>query len=255
MRRDYQHKLKGILGLSLQIAKADFKLRHEGSYLGILWYLLEPFLMFVILLSIRNLVGKGIESYPLYLLLGLIMFNFFRKATSDSVKAISGNGELIKSIKVDHEAFVVASVLKAVFSHIFEVIVFVAFLLFFKAPALNIVFYPLVFIFFCLFILGVAFTVSVIGAYVNDMENVWEVFTRLLWFATPIFYTAKSTLWLNFNLFNPVYYIITISREMIIYNRIPELWMILGMVAYSLAFFAGGIFIFERFKDRLAEIV
>ena len=77
--KEHFARLKSILGLSLQLAKARFKLRNEGSYLGIFWYLLEPFLLFVIILGIRSAFvgGSGGEDYPLYLIIGLVMINFF----------------------------------------------------------------------------------------------------------------------------------------------------------------------------------
>ncbi|MBD3260723.1 MAG: ABC transporter permease, partial [Candidatus Altiarchaeales archaeon] len=75
-------KFKRLWGLSLSIAEAEFKLRNEGSYLGILWYLLEPLLMFILLLFVfSKSLGQDIPHYPLYLLVGIIVFNFFQKVT------------------------------------------------------------------------------------------------------------------------------------------------------------------------------
>lgn len=248
-------KLKSILGLSLQLAKADFKLKNENSYLGTLWYLLDPLLMFAILLTIRRLVGKGIEHYPLYLLLGLIIFNFFRKTTGSACSAIQNNANLIKSIKLDHEVFVIAILLKSIFSHFFEMALFAVFLVVFKVPVLNIVFYPLIFGFFCLFVFGVSCIVSTVGVYISDFKNVWSVLLRLLWFATPIFYSAKLQLPFNFKAFNPMYYYITVARKAIVYNQAPEAWMVFGLIAFSLGFFIFGILIFKSFKNKFAELI
>ena len=75
-------RLKKFIELSFALAKAQFKLRNEGSYLGIFWYILNPIFIFSLLLLIFSTrVGQGIPHYPLYLLLGIIMFNFFQTAT------------------------------------------------------------------------------------------------------------------------------------------------------------------------------
>ncbi|TKJ17514.1 hypothetical protein CEE44_03185 [Candidatus Woesearchaeota archaeon B3_Woes] len=249
------HKLKSILGLSLQLAKAGFKLRNEGSYLGILWYLLDPLLMFVILLSIRNIVGVDIENYPLYLLLGLIMFNFFRKTTSESTGVMIGNAGLIKSVNINHEVFVVSTVFKNIFSHFFEILLLILLLILFNISPINVIFYPLIFAFFSFFVLGVSFVVSTIGTYFVDFARFWNVVTRVLWFATPIFYGANLDLPFNFNSLNPMYYFIKIARKIIIYNQIPRLWMIFGAILFSFILFFFGMFIFEKYKHKFAELV
>ena len=127
------HKLKGILGLSLSLAKANFKLRNEGSYLGIFWYLLEPLLMFAIILLItKNLGATNILDYPIYLLIGLIMFNFFNRVTILSTDAIKDNADFIKSIRINQESLIISNVLQFTFSHIFEFFVLILFMLFYQ---------------------------------------------------------------------------------------------------------------------------
>ena len=249
------HKLKSILGLSLQLAKAGFKLKNEGSYLGVLWYLLDPLLMFFILLTIRNLVGVGIEKYPLYLLLGLVMFNFFRKTTGESTGVIIGNAGLIKSVNINYEVFVVSTIFKNIFSHFFEILLLIVLFILFGVSPINVIFYLFIFIFFSFFVLGVSFIVSTIGTYLVDFARVWNILTRILWFATPIFYSSKLILPFNFSSFNPLYYFITIARKIIIYNQIPGLWMIFGMILFSLISFLFGLFIFKKYKNKFSELV
>ncbi len=253
--KKYWDKIKSILGLSLQLAKANFKLKNEGSYVGLFWYLLEPLLMFIIILTVRNLVGPDIPNYPLYLLLGLIMFNFFRTTTSDSTSAIIGNADLIHSTKINQEVFVVSSFLASVFAHIFEIIIFVISLLIFNVSILNIIFYPLIFLFFCFFVLGISFILSVISVYITDFGRVWGILTRFLLFATPIFYSSKLALPFNFNIYNPLYYFITIARGLIVYDRVFEAWIAFTAVIFSLLFFIIGFLIFEKFKDKLPEMI
>ncbi len=101
------NKLKSILGLSLSLAKANFKLRNERSYLGIFWYLLSPLAFFIIILIMSEIINlKPAKDYPLYLFLGLIMFNFFLNSTISSVKSMVNNSGFLKSIKISPESFV-----------------------------------------------------------------------------------------------------------------------------------------------------
>jgi ABC-type polysaccharide/polyol phosphate export permease len=245
------------LRLSIALAIADFKLRNEGSYLGVLWYLLNPLLMFSLLLFVfLGTFGKGVSNYPLYLLLGIIMFNFFRQATMETARTVFENKWLIKSINFPRQALIYSVVLKALFSHIFELIVFSFFLLFFKLPLISIVFYLLIVILFCFFIIGVSLILSTLIVYLVDLENIWLFATQLLWFATPIFYTVeKQTILFKLNLLNPMYYFITIARDVLIYTKTPELWMILGVVGYTVTTFLLGIIIFNKFGGEIAEMI
>lgn len=245
------------LNLSFALAKAEFKLRNEGSYLGIFWYLLNPILTFLVLLAVfSNEFGQNIPNYSLYLLLGIIIFNLFRQATTESTRIINENRWLIKSINFPRQALVGSIVLKTLFSHIFEIILFIILLSIFNAPVQGIIFYPLILFLLCLFIYGVSLILAALAVYFIDLNNVWLFVSFLIWFGTPIFYTIENQGWLfKLNLLNPMYYFITIARDLIIYTKIPEVWMISGAILYSLLFLVVGLHIFNKLKHKFAELI
>ena len=107
MTSNFWREFKGLVWLSLVLAWTDFKTRNEGSYLGVFWYLLNPLLMFGLLLIIfGQSLGQTIPLYPAYLLLGLITFNFFQQITNESVGVILANGNLLKSAHFPYQALV-----------------------------------------------------------------------------------------------------------------------------------------------------
>jgi ABC-type polysaccharide/polyol phosphate export permease len=249
--------IKSFLGLSLAIAKAEFKLKNEGSYLGMLWYLLNPLLLFgLLLLVFGNRLGGNIPHYPLYLLLGIIIFNLFQQSTIDATKLIISNDNLIKSVHFPHAALVGGNILKALFSHIFEIIIFAGFLLFFGAQAHGIIFYPIILIFFICFILGASLLLSACSVFFLDLQNIWQFLSRLLWFATPIFYSIDNqTRLFYFNLANPLYYFITASRDILIYNKLPETWIIIGIILFAVISIIAGMLVFNRLKSKIVELI
>lgn len=241
--------------LGLFLAKTNFKLRNEGSYLGILWYLLEPLCFFIIILLIGGAINLNpIEFYPLYLFLGLIMFNFFINSTVLASKAITDNSQLLKNIRLTQEPLVMSCVFQFIFSHLIEMIIFLAFMVYFDANFLNLIFYLPIFLFFTLFVLGLSFMLAAVGVYISDLSNIWAVAVRLLWFLTPIFYVVPpSSLYQKINYFNPMFHFINISREIIIYNNMPQLHTLFSAVFFSLLSFLVGLFIFRKFKHKFAE--
>lgn len=252
------NNFKNFWQLSFQLAKAGFKLRNEGSYLGILWYLLNPLLLFLLLLLVfSDRLGNAIPNYPLYLLLGIIIFNFFQNATTEATKIITKDyGGIIKSINFPRESLIGSLVLKTFFSHIFEIILFIVFIFIFKGSLAGLIFYPIILIFFCIFVFGACLILSSLTVYFVDLENIWFFVSRLIWLGTPIFYAiGGQTRLFYINLLNPLYYFITIAREIIIYSRVPELWMILGALGYSLLFFLAGMIVFNKLKVKFAEMI
>lgn len=250
-------RIRRILGLGLSLAKGEFKLKNEGSYLGIFWYLLNPLLMFTLLILVfSNRLGGDIPSYPVYLLLGIVIFNLFQQATTESTKILFNHDGIIKSINFPYESLIISVILKTFFSHILEIVMVIGFLIFFKVPIYGMVLYPVFLLFFGAFITGVSLILSSFTIYLRDLENIWIFVSRLLFFATPIFYAVGGqTKLFIFNLFNPLYYFITIARDLVIYLRIPPLWMISGMVIYSLLSLVIGSVIFAALKKKIAELI
>jgi ABC-type polysaccharide/polyol phosphate export permease len=255
--KKYIQKIKSIFGLSFAIAKAEFKLTNEGSYLGIFWYLLNPVIMFASLFAVfSNRLGSNIPYYALYLLLGIIMFNLFRNITTQASRVIIESFGIIKSINFPLESLVGQVIIKSLFSHFVEFLFFIAFLIMFKVSIIAALYYIIIVSFFSLFIFGFSLMLSCLSVYFIDMANIWIYGAGILWTLTPIFYNiGGQTKLFYFNLLNPVYYFITIARDLIIYSKMPELWLILGALFYAIAFFAIGILLFEKLKIKFAELI
>ncbi len=252
----FSNKIKRSLELSFQLAKTGFKLRNEGSYFGIFWYLLNPLLLFLVLITISKFVGIYNQEYPIYLLIGLIVFNFFSHSMIQSANSITYNVHIIKSMKIHQESLVVASVFQTIFSHFFEIFLLIIFLIFYNNSLLGLFFYPLIFVFFVIFVLGMSFILSTLGVFISDLNNFLSVLITLLWFATPIFYfTDESSFLYKANLFNPIYYFIEITRDIILYNKVPAFWMIFVTVLFSLIILIFGLYFFNKYKHRFAEVL
>ncbi len=251
-------QIRNTLELGLQLAKAEFKLRNEGSYLGILWYLLNPILTFGILyLIFSDRLGGSIAAYPAYLLLGIIMFNIFQSTTVEATKSILKEyHHLIKSIQFPRESLVIAIVLKNVFSHIFEILLFALLLLHMDIHLIGLIGYVPLFAAFVGFIYGSSLLMAAFTVYFVDLDNIWNFAVRIIWFGTPIFYAIENqTRLYAANLANPMYYFITAARDIIVYGKMPAPSIILGSLAFSIGFLALGTITFNMLKRKFAELI
>ena len=246
-----------MISLSLSLAKANFKLRNEGSYLGFFWYLLNPLALFLAILLIREHAsfGSNIEHYPLYLLVGLLMYNFFSQTIGASYGLIAQNANFIKSIRIPEEAIVLSRVLQAVFSHLFEVAILLVSALYFGINPIAIFIYLAIFVVFAIFVLGLCFAAAVFGLFASDLSNVWIAVSQILFFVTPVFYEPISgSLLSKINTWNPLYYFLEVARSPFIYDKFPFTTLALISVASFVSFFVG-LYIFRKGKWQFAELV
>ncbi len=244
-----------VMELSFYLAKFRFKLRNADSYLGILWYLLEPLAFFLIILLLRgNLTISPIAHYPIYLLIGLVMLNFFIATTNQAAGLIVGSKSMIKSIRIPIEALNLANVMQFCFSHFFEFLLLVCFMVYFGSLTIWILAYPLIFIVYVLFTAGASFIIATVGVFVEDTRNVWLVLSRLIWLGTPVFYSLHpDTLLYRLNLINPLFHFVNIAREMLIDHHLPSSLYLLAITLFSVAIFLIGLKVFMKYKKMFGE--
>jgi len=245
-----KEKIGNIFNLSWHLAKVNFKLRNEGSYLGIFWYLLDPLLMFLVLYAVFSQnIGLQINHYPLYLLAGLIIFNFFSSVTSESASIISSNSHFIKSINIPAESLIFSLLFRNIFSHLFEIIIFCLFLAYFKLSVLGIIFYLPLFLLLFLFTAGISFILATLGVYANDLNNVWRFILQVLFFSSAIFYQYDPSI--TILKYNPLAIFINLNRQAFISLQKPEIsWLFLILVS---SVFLIGYAIFTKNKQKFAE--
>ena len=217
-----------------ELVVTDFKLRYQGSVLGYLWSLLKPLMLFVIMyiVFVHFLkFGSNIEHFPVYLLLGIVMWTFFLEATSQGMEAIVARGDLIRKISFPKYVIVVSATLSALINFILNLIVVLVFILFngvdLKWSALIL---PLNILELYIFALSVAFLLSALYVKYRDISHIWEVFLQGAFYATPILYpvsmvAAQSVFAAKFLLVvNPVAQTVQDARYNLITHQTETVW-------------------------------
>lgn len=189
MKHIFSKRNKALL---IELVRTDFKLRYQSSVLGYLWSLLRPLFMFVILyiVFVKFLrVGSSIPHYPVYLLLGIVMWNFFVEMTSQSLTAIVGRGDLIRKIKIPRWIIIIATSLSALINLALNLVVLVIFMAINKVDITNwaLLFAPTVIQLYVV-TLGVSFFLAAAYVKYRDVSYIWEVALQAGFYATPILY-------------------------------------------------------------------
>lgn len=181
-----------------ELVITDFKLRYQGSVLGYVWSLLKPLLLFAILyvVFVKFLrFGDGIEHYPIYLLLGIVLWNFFAEATSQGMSAIVSRGDLIRKINFPKYIIVISGTISALINLFLNLIVVFAFMVFNGVDFRATIFYlPVNILELYIFGLAIAFLLSALYVKYRDISYIWEIFLQGAFYATPILYPVSLVL-------------------------------------------------------------
>jgi ABC-type polysaccharide/polyol phosphate export permease len=172
----------------------NFKMRYYGSILGYVWSLLKPLAMFGVLYVVFTVVMKqSAPHYKLFLLLGIIIWDFFVQATNSGMNGFIGNYQLIRKVYLPRIILVAASVSGAFIGFFFNLIVFLIFALLDGVDwSLRMLwFIPLVIALYFL-VMGISLILSIVVVKVRDMLSLWEVVTQLGFWFTPVMYPMSN---------------------------------------------------------------
>jgi len=189
MRRFVTKENRALLS---ELVRTDFKLRYQGSILGYAWSLLRPLLLFLILyvVFVKFLkIGSGVPHYPVYLLLGVVMWNFFLEMTMQSLGSIVGRGDLIRKIRIPRWMIVFSSSISALINFFLNFLVIIVFMFINHVDLLRTtLLLPLIFAEVYLFALGLSLFLSAAFVKFRDVNYIWEVVLQAGFYLTPILY-------------------------------------------------------------------
>lgn len=181
--------------LLAELVRTDFKLRYENSFLGYVWSILNPLMLFAVLYVVFDLVlgvGSDIDNFAVYLLVGVVLWRFFTETTNNGLKAIVQRGGLIRKINFPKYIIVISGTISSLINLGINLIVVAIFMAFNGIvpgwEALLVI--PLIFELY-LFGLGVAFLLSAINVRFRDISYLWEVVMQAAFYATPILYPLQ----------------------------------------------------------------
>lgn len=208
----------------------DFKVRYQGSVLGYMWSLLKPLFMFAIIYVVFTYVfslGKGVPHYPVYLLLGIVLWTFFTEATSVGLGSITNSGDIIRKISIPRYLIVVTSSVSAFINLLLNLIVVVIFALI-NGVEVQAGWFLLPFVILELYILAqaIAFFLAALNVRFRDVSYIWELLLQAGFYATPIIYpmTRVPEEFQKFVLLNPMAQIIQDARNVFISSDIMTIW-------------------------------
>lgn len=254
----------------------ELKTRYKNSVLGFFWSLLNPLGMMLVFTVVFQFLNprSDIEKYPIFLLCGLLPWNFFSMSVLGSISSVSGNAHLVKKVYFPREALPIASVLAQLVNFLLAFVVLFAVLLVFRtnfSPWLPVLPY-LILVQTC-FALGIAFFLSTLNVFYRDTMMVMDVVMLAWFFLSPVFYSydilitadaapqMTTVLGFSFDLsrvayiLNPMASIINLYRDLLYYGYRTDFDFLLRTTLTALVVLLAGYWFFTRYSGRFGEEV
>jgi len=204
--------------LFFQLVSRDIKLKYRRSFLGYIWSMLNPLLTMVIMVIVfSNLFSKNVVNFPIYLLIGNLLFTFMSVAVSKSLTSVLGNAGLFKKIYIPKYIFTLAVVTSELVTFLFSLGALIILLFATKTPftvRFLLVVIPIVQLY--IFSIGLGLFMAQATVFFRDLIYIWQVFSMAWLYVSAIFYPVDILPdWLHFIVtrYNPMYFYITMFRN------------------------------------------
>ena len=236
----------------------DFRVRYRTMSLGVLWSLINPLVMMGVLTFIFGRVFGGDRPplFPVFVLCGLVPYNFFTLAFLSGTLSIVENAPLVKRVPLPREVIPVVAVLSHVANVVIQVALLIAFALGYGLrPSAAWLWMPVVWTLYVIFVCGLALGSSAINVYVRDTRYLVESFNMVLFYLVPIFYSFSiiPQRYAGVYQFNPVAAMVLATRNILLDGKAPA-FSLVSNLAIVAGFTTGlGFVLFSALKPRFYE--
>ncbi len=254
--------------LMTQLISRDFKVKYKRSVLGVVWSLLYPILMMAVMAVVFSQMFKfkveGI-NYLVYLMTGIIMFNYFSEASNAAMTSVVDNFSLINKVYIPKYIFPIAKCLFVGINFVLTLIPWLGVIALSYVGLgeyvchFNIYYLLLPYIFFCmlLFTVGIGLLLSCISVFLRDMFYIYGIIITIWNYLTPVFYSVEilPESLQKIMQFNPLYQFFTATRSIVLSAQRPSFTTLIVLGAIGVGTFLIGGIIFRKKQDKFIYYV
>jgi lipopolysaccharide transport system permease protein len=234
----------------------DFKVRYRNMSLGLLWSLLNPLVMMGVLTFIFTMVfpNPSIPNFPLFVLCGLVPFNFFTMAWVNATVSVAENVNLVKRVGIPRQVLPIAAVLSSGVQSCFQIgLLFVLVLAFGKGVNVYWLWLPVVWGLELIFVCGLGLMFCAMNVYVRDIRYVVDSCNTILFWLVPIFYYGVPERFNSIYQYNPVAALVLASRNILLDGKAPPNTLLIKLTIVSILALALGSAVFSKMKVRFYD--
>jgi ABC-type polysaccharide/polyol phosphate export permease len=249
---------------------SEVKTRYKNSVLGFVWSLLNPLAMMLVFSVVFGVLwpNQEVRNYPIFLLCGLLPWNFFSASVVSSLNSVLTNGNLVKKVYFPREVLPIAAVLAQLVNFLLALVVLFAALIIFRtnfSPWLWTL--PFIILIQTCFTLGIGLVLSTLQVFYRDTQLVMEVVMLAWFFLTPVLYRAAQLpevykvgeidlpVQRILYILNPMASLINVYRDLLYNGYRTDIDFFIRTTLTALVALAFGYWFFTRYSDRFGEEV
>lgn len=249
----YIHNFLAYKELLKELVRRDVKTKYRRSILGMLWSVLNPLGMMVIMSIVFSHVFRAnIDNFPVYLMCGQVIFNFYNEASTVAMGSVLGNSSLIKKVYVPKYLFPMSKICSCFVNLLTSFIALTIVIVATRTPlswTIVLFFIPVIYVF--LFSLGMGLLLSALVVTFRDLQHLYGVLITALLYLTPIFYPVDMLPgWVKTIVsLNPLSNIIEIFRDVVMYGIVPNGMLHLKCIIPCIIALGLGLWAFYKQQD------
>lgn len=216
---------------------------------------MEPLLtMIVLTIVFGTLFGRNDRTYPVFILSGRLLFNFFSSSTKAGLKSISGNAAMIKKVYVPKYIYVISTIISNFITFLISLVVLVGVGAVLRVrPTIYMLQAVIPIIILLIMSLGIGLILATLDVFFRDIEYIWSVVSMLIMYASAIFYStdrvaSTGNAWI-FDI-NPVYMCIANFRSAVLYGQPMDLSYFAKSSVIAVVLLIAGTIMFYKNQDK-----
>ncbi len=239
----------------------DLKAQYMQSFIGWLWIFAYPVSIVITftILSSSGVIHVGVLNipYPIYAFTGITIWQVFANGLNLAANSITNAGTFVVKINFSKISLVISSIAQVIPEFFIKTLMIVIlYIIYGKMPPITILLLPLLIIPLIILTLGLGLIAALLNTVTRDIQNIISLVINLLLFFIPIMYTAPSiSIIAKINTFNPLYYLVIVPRNIILYGSSQDLNGYLLSVIVAIFFFFLGLTVFLKSQSKITESI
>ena len=254
-------EIRKYWGFAKYAANCDLKAEVANSYLNWLWWVLEPLATMIIYTLVFGIAFNSQEEYfPIFIIIGIMMWDFFNRLVMSSVDMIRGNQHIISRVYMPKYVLVIQRMLVLAFKMMINFGLVVSMLMIYRVHInFNILFIIPILIVFFMFCFGFCLLIMHFGVYVSDLTKALNIVLNFVYFLTGIFYNVGTSFPQPFGYLlqrvNPIAYFLFCMRKAVLYGETPSVIMLFVWFVISLGICVLGLRVIYKNENDYVKMV